>query len=132
MDPTNNVDNSGLAVPVPQTTHPVLPLPQMETTATETTASLPALSQPSTTIPSPAMPPNYVPPVPSIVATPTTSSVVPQTAEDSDLIEKEWVDKAKKIVQATADNPYEQSRELTSLKADYMKKRYNKDIRLGE
>jgi ABC-type uncharacterized transport system auxiliary subunit len=65
-------------------------------------------------------------------ATTSTDVAVPQVADDSDLIEKEWVDKAKLIVQANINNPYEQSRELTSLKAEYMKKRYNKDIRLGE
>lgn len=56
----------------------------------------------------------------------------PLMAEDSDLIEKEWVEKAKKIVEATRDDPYQQNREINKVKADYMKKRYNKDIHLSE
>ena len=52
----------------------------------------------------------------------------PDIAEDVDLIEKEWVEKAKHIVSQTKDNPNEQNSEISKLKADYMKKRYNKDI----
>ena len=53
-----------------------------------------------------------------------------QAADDKDLIEKEWVRKAKQIVERTKDDPYKQSEELTVFKADYMKKRYNKTIKL--
>lgn len=53
-------------------------------------------------------------------------------AEDTDLIEKEWVEKAKEIVERTRHDPYLQNREMTKMKADYMKKRYNKDIRIPE
>lgn len=56
----------------------------------------------------------------------------PLIAEDNDLIEKEWVDKAKRIVDSTRDDPYQQNREINKVKADYMKKRYNKDIKLTE
>lgn len=52
----------------------------------------------------------------------------PEIAEDVDLIEKEWVEKAKHIVATTKDNPREQNVEIAKLKADYMKKRYNKDL----
>ncbi len=54
----------------------------------------------------------------------------PQQAADNDLIEKEWVIKAKQIVNATKDDPYTQNRELNRFKADYLKKRYNKDIKI--
>lgn len=53
---------------------------------------------------------------------------VPDSAGDSDLIEKEWVIKAKQIVEHTAEDPFLQQQELSKIKADYMKKRYNKDI----
>lgn len=56
----------------------------------------------------------------------------PVIAEDGDLIEKEWVDMAKRIVERTKDDPYKQSTELTRVKADYMKKRYNKEIKIDE
>lgn len=62
------------------------------------------------------------------VTTETTTLV----AEDVDLIEKEWVERAKEIVHKTKDNPYLQNRALTQLKVDYVKKRYNKDVKMSE
>lgn len=61
---------------------------------------------------------------------PTSRALVttPEEASDSDLIEKEWVLKAKQIVEHTSEDPYVQQQELNKMKADYMKKRYNKDI----
>lgn len=50
----------------------------------------------------------------------------PLVAADEDLIEKEWVDKLNKIIVLTKDDPYERSRVITQLQADYLKKRYNK------
>ena len=60
----------------------------------------------------------------------TTNNVVNNVVDDGDLIEKEWVEKAKQIVDKTRDDPHKQSEELTVFKADYMKKRYNKDIKV--
>lgn len=51
-------------------------------------------------------------------------------ADDKDVIEPEWVHKAKAIVTTTSDDPYKQSEDLTVLKADYMQKRYNKIVKL--
>jgi len=62
----------------------------------------------------------------------TTAGMTPAVADDNDLIEKEWVNKAKQIVASTRDDPYQQSKELTVFKADYMQKRYNKTLKLGE
>jgi hypothetical protein len=61
---------------------------------------------------------------------PTSRALVttPEEAADSDLIEKEWVIKAKQIVEHTAEDPFRQQEELSKMKADYMKKRYNKDV----
>lgn len=53
---------------------------------------------------------------------------VPEHAGDTDLIEKEWVIKAKEIVDHTAEDPFAQQEQLGKMKVDYMKKRYNKDI----
>lgn len=60
------------------------------------------------------------------------NSAFPQIADDDDLIEKEWVIAAKEIVARTAHDPHLQNREISKMKADYMKKRYNKDIKLVE
>jgi len=68
----------------------------------------------------------------SNVAQTTTNIVAPSTADDNDLIEKEWVIKAKRIVNSNRDTPYKQTQEINAFRADYMKKRYNKIIKLGE
>ena len=52
-------------------------------------------------------------------------------ADDGDLIEKEWVIKAKQIIERTRNDPYQQSEDLTLFKADYMKKRYGKTIKVN-
>jgi len=56
------------------------------------------------------------------------SSQSPAIADDVDLIEKEWVEKAKEIVNKTKDNPYLQNKAMSEFKADYIKKRYNKEL----
>ncbi|MBP6041584.1 hypothetical protein KA529_01040 [Candidatus Saccharibacteria bacterium] len=53
----------------------------------------------------------------------------PVIADDVDVIEKEWVDKARKIVDKSKDDPYLQELEVGKLQADYMKKRYGKEIK---
>ena len=52
-------------------------------------------------------------------------------ADDSDLIEKEWVTKAKEIVEQTKNDPHLQSDEMSKFKAQYQKKRYNKDVKVS-
>lgn len=56
----------------------------------------------------------------------------PLVAADEDLIEKAWVDKAKKIVSETKDDPYIQEQAVSRLQADYMQKRYGRSVRLPE
>lgn len=65
---------------------------------------------------------------------PTTQPVAddPLIADDVDVIEKEWVDKAKRIVNSTKDDPYTQEKEVSKLQADYLMKRYNKQVKLPE
>jgi hypothetical protein len=72
--------------------------------------------------------------VPPSAVPPTSSSQLTQQlmADDADLIEKEWVDKAKAIVLHTKDDPYKQNQEMNKVKADYLKKRYNKDLKISE
>ena len=53
-------------------------------------------------------------------------------AEDGDLIEKAWVQKAKAIVERTKANPYEQNREISRVKKEYIQKRYQKDVKLSD
>jgi hypothetical protein len=49
-----------------------------------------------------------------------------------DLIEKEWVQKAKQIVSQTHDDPYKQKNQISRVKADYIQKRFNKTIKVDD
>lgn len=49
-------------------------------------------------------------------------------ANDDDLIEKEWVEKAKKILSETKDDPYRREREVSKLQVEYIRKRYGRVI----
>ncbi len=92
--------------------------------------------------PAPSVPIEPSAPLPGVPAVPlpqfdqaTVPSLMPtapQIADDADLIEKEWVDKAKEIVEHTRDDPYKQNQGVNKLKADYIQKRYNKQIKTGE
>ncbi len=52
----------------------------------------------------------------------------PTTASDDDLIEKEWVDKAKRIITDTKEDPHLREKQVGQLQADYLKKRYGKEL----
>lgn len=52
--------------------------------------------------------------------------------DDNDDLEEEWINKAKTIVEHTRADPYEQSNQLSKMKATYLKTHYNKDIKLSE
>jgi hypothetical protein len=53
--------------------------------------------------------------------------------DDADTpFDEEWAAKAKEIVNHTHTDPYLQSKELSKLKAQYIKARYNKDIKISE
>lgn len=69
---------------------------------------------------------------PALTATPTGVSSLPAIADDNDLIEKEWVDKAKQIVNQTKEDPHLQNKEIGKMRVDYLKKRYNKEVKLVE
>jgi hypothetical protein len=68
------------------------------------------------------------------VVAPTTNSaqqyVATMQADDLELIEKHWIDRAKHLVMQTAHDPFVQNKEINKLKAEYIKKRYNKDIKV--
>lgn len=77
-------------------------------------------------------------PVPISLPTPIAPTVddtqatapddLPAVAGDDDLIEKEWVDKAKQIISETHDDPARREKEVSRLQADYLKKRYGKQL----
>ncbi len=59
-------------------------------------------------------------------AQPVVSS--PTIANDDDLIEKEWVDRAKKVLAETRDDPYRREQEVSRLQEDYLMKRYGRKL----
>ncbi len=66
---------------------------------------------------------------PHIVTTQSASDDSnPTVAEDGDVLEKEWVDKAKQIVTSTKNDPREQTNQFVKMRYDYVKKRYGKEI----
>lgn len=78
--------------------------------------------------------PNPVQPQPigASQASDDDDSQSPAMADDNDVIEKEWVDKAKTIVARTQGDPHAKSSQLTFLKKDYMNKRYGKEIKVPD
>lgn len=63
------------------------------------------------------------------VQAPSTDS---SAAADSDRIERQWIDKTKAVVAQTRDDPYEQKQAVSHVKADYIKKRFNKTIKTDD
>lgn len=60
---------------------------------------------------------------------PRVTVTTPMIAEDVDVIEMEWVDKAKKIIKQTRDDPFAQEQAMEQLQIDYLRKRYGKEIK---
>lgn len=57
----------------------------------------------------------------------------PAPAEEGDsAFDEVWADKARDVVERTHIDPYLESKELSKLKAQYIKARYNKDIKINE
>lgn len=84
------------------------------------------VAQPSFNAPT-NVPAAQVPPRPL-----ATASVQDAPADDETAADQEWVTKAREIVVRTHNDPYLQSKELGKIKAQYIKVRYNKDIKTVE
>lgn len=76
----------------------------------------------------PSPPPPAPPPAPADEAA-TAAVSAPDVADDVDVIEKEWVDRAKKIIAETKDDPHTQEEEFEKLQVEYHRKRYGRDIK---
>lgn len=81
----------------------------------------------------PVLPPPVAIPVPPATTDDDATAAqpddgMPLVANDDDLIEKEWVDKAKKIIVQTKDDPYKREQEVGKLQADYLRKRYGREL----
>lgn len=138
MQPENNRAPIGPEhVPVPATggserAIPVLPTPEggIESGAErfEQAAEASAAASDAAATGAPIAPP-VTPVIPTDDA---TNSGNPVVAADEDVIEKEWVDKAKKIITETKDDPHGRSARVNDLQKDYLKKRYGKVLGASE
>ena len=86
------------------------------------------MQQPAVSLGSPVAPSNPVANGQAVVVQDDSHII----AEDTDVIEKEWVDRAKKIISLTSNDPYIEAKEISKLKATYMKKRFNRDLPLAD
>lgn len=85
-------------------------------------ATAAAVASATPVAPAQAMPPN----------TSTPATTTPLVAADEDLIEKEWVDKAKEIIEQTRDDPHARTQKVNELQRDYLQKRYGKVVGASE
>jgi hypothetical protein len=67
-----------------------------------------------------------------LVDQPQQAASAPVDDPRNDELDKEWVNKAKMIVEKTRDDPYLQSNQIGKVKADYLRIRYNKHIKVGQ
>ncbi|HEX6462335.1 MAG TPA: hypothetical protein VFZ58_03625 [Candidatus Saccharimonadales bacterium] len=65
-------------------------------------------------------------------ASSTSMNDNPLAADDVDVIEKEWVVRAKQIVNQTKNDPYQQEHEVSKLQADYLRKRFGVEVKLPQ
>jgi hypothetical protein len=137
MQPENLPVPSGPELPPANTTQngeriPVLPTPETGLDAGlergEQTAEASAAAANAAYQGAPVAPPLPAPVAP--VASATDDS--PTVAGDEDVIEKEWVDKAKKIILETKDDPYGRTERVNALQKDYLRKRYSKELGASE
>ncbi len=133
MEPNNSNPNIGSELPQPENMAGDF-MRDQPNSSPEAQYGAPSLQQPVQApgpIASNPLAPNTVPN--SVIPPAPMSSLTGQLiADDADLIEKEWVLKAKAIVMHTKDDPHKQNIEMNKVKADYLKKRYNKDLKTSE
>jgi len=58
-----------------------------------------------------------------------SQSIASLEAEDSELIEKPWVDKVEQVIETNKDNPFEEDEHQNELSRAYLKKRFNLDVK---
>lgn len=114
----------------PQENNEALRMPERPVASPEVEARSPSSVVVAPITPLPQLPVLPMPQQSSITRVPTKDPN-PVVASDDDVIEKAWVDKAKKIVEQTKADPYLQEKEVSKLQADYLKKRYGKEIKVS-
>jgi hypothetical protein len=139
MNPQAN-QTPGLGLPQPSFETgqaPVSGVPEAFGPAAPAVQRFEAMSLPSQ--PAPAAPAAAVQPMPqatplpaALMTDPVQSVAAAAQADDDSALDEEWVNKAREIVERTHNDPYLQSREISKIKAQYIKVRYNKDIKSSD
>jgi hypothetical protein len=88
--------------------------------------------QPQAPIPQAAAPQQSAPLHPSTHFAGEPNAEYTAEGVDDTALDEEWVNKAKEVVLRTQTDPYLQSKEITRIKAQYVKLRYNKDMKVIE
>ncbi len=111
------------------------PESQPNTEAVKPAESLQPSQTDAPAVPEPTKPANQQPVTPATPAKPSTPAAKsapkvtgPSIADDVDVIEKEWVDKAQEVVKKTAGDPHAEEEAVEDLQTDYLKKRYGIDL----
>jgi hypothetical protein len=107
----------------------IAPVGSPEQLSNPETQSGPAQGIPTVAAPTvPVVQPPVVVPSTTVPSDDSATTSNPATAADEDLIEKEWVTKAKQILAKTKNDPYEQAKQVAALMRDYVKKRYGREV----
>lgn len=137
MEPTHEIDPTSGELPMPVSDTPTGTREVLDTAvdvpleAQQSASTGPADSS-QATVADPSRGATASVPVASSVSSVPMVDDSTLIADDTDLIEKEWVIRAKAVVEQTKTDPYLQNRELNKVKAEYIKKRYNKDVKVSE
>ncbi len=99
---------------------PEVPVPEVQPTPPAQPAAVPPPPAPAPVPPVSPLPPTPTPVPPAVTG--------PATADDVDVIEKEWVDQAEEIIKTKANDPHAEEDAVEDLQVDYLKKRYGKDL----
>lgn len=130
MAPNTNPNVSPAAPDIAPSIPEIAPIGSPEQLSNPETQTGPMQSTPGQPVPIMSTPqqPIVVQPTTAVSDDSVTNATAPATAADDDLIEKEWVDHAKKIISSTKNDPYEQARLVAELMRDYVRKRYGKEV----
>jgi len=105
----------------PETLHTVSPERVEQRSAVELAPPPPPVAAPLQQVAMPTIQPLVDDTLSPLVANPTA-------ANDDDVIEKEWVDRAKQVILQTKDNPYAREKAIGELQRDYLSKRYGRQV----
>lgn len=137
MEPRQSGSGGGIeSAPAPTSAFESLPLSERQIelgndSQVEARPEVGAVRAEAAQVAMPALPVPVLTPDPSTgqqASAVSADDSTPITANDDDLIEKEWVDKAKKILAETKDDPYRRETEVSKLQIEYIRKRYGREI----